>query len=66
VILDGTAHSAGSMMAKMPGFSADHPNAEQQGNQWNSYDWDKLLANARDLSDRALGEQGGTPGTQGS
>ena len=63
VVLDGTAHTEGSAMARLPGFSVDHPNAEQQGNQWNSYDWDKLIANARDLSDRAMGEETGSSGS---
>jgi hypothetical protein len=66
VILDGTARTeAKTLGSKIAGFDVNHPNAIQQGNQWNSYDWDKLLANARDLAERAMGQESGTSGSSG-
>jgi hypothetical protein len=49
VILDGTARQD-RVFGGMAGFDADHPNAVRQGGSWNSYDWERLLENARRIS----------------
>ena len=51
VILDGTARDSGSLLGRLPGFNPEHPNAVQQGEQWNTYDWNRLIVNARELSE---------------
>lgn len=49
VVLDGTARDKKFLFGRLRGFDSDHPNAlSQPDGGWNSYDWEKLLANARD------------------
>lgn len=63
VILDGTARTPGGFFTKLPGFDSDHPNAVQQGDDWKSYDWDRLVANARELSEDAMNGDAQTSGS---
>ena len=47
IVLDGTARGQGRAwwpFGRSRGFDPDHPNAVRLGEQWNSYDWDRLQA----------------------
>ena len=54
VVLDGTARSRRKLpFGRLPGFDPDHPNAVRQEGVWRSYDWPKLLGNARERAAEA-------------
>lgn len=58
IVLDGTARE-GRFFDRLEGFDPDHPNAVKVGGEWNSYDWNRLIANAEAVS-RPGGETFGT------
>ena len=62
MILDGTARKGRWIFRRLKGFDEDHPNSLKQESAWNSYDWERLRANARDHARQALaGGEGGMP-----
>jgi hypothetical protein len=62
MILDGTARKDHRLFRKLQGFDESHPNSIKQDSVWNSYDWERLRANARDHARQALaGLDGGMP-----
>ena len=54
MVLDGTARKGHLLFRRLKGFDKDHLNSLKQESGWNSYDWDKLLVNARDHARQAL------------
>ncbi len=55
VVLDGTARSRRRLpFGRLPGFDPDHPNALKSDGVWRSYDWPKLLANAKEGATESL------------
>jgi hypothetical protein len=54
VVLDGTARRERTFFGRLPEFDASNPNAVRDGEGWNSYDWSRLVDNARrhDSGDR--------------
>jgi len=50
LVLDGTSRKQRRIFHRIPDFDEDHPNAVNRTGSWNSYDWPKLLANAKNLS----------------
>lgn len=61
VVLDGTARENRALFGRIEGFDANHPNAIEQNGNWNSYDWNTLVANAQSFTSR--GDETGTGGT---
>jgi len=62
MILDGTARKGRWLFRRLKGFNEAHPNSLKQESAWNSYDWERLRANARDHARQALaGTEGGMP-----
>ncbi len=61
VILDGTARKGHRFFRRLKGFDEDHPNSLEQDSGWNSYDWETLQDNVRDLARRSLDGDAGTP-----
>jgi hypothetical protein len=62
MILDGTARKERWLFRRLKGFNEAHPNSLEQESSWNSYDWERLRANARDHARQALaGSAGGMP-----
>lgn len=62
MILDGTARKDHLLFRRLKGFDEAHPNSLKQDSVWNSYDWERLRANARDHARQALaGDDGGMP-----
>ncbi len=62
LVLDGTARNEHWIFRRLKGFDEDHPNSLKQDAGWNSYDWDKLRANAREHARQALaGGEGSQP-----
>lgn len=55
MVLDGTARKGRWLFRRLKGFDKKHPNSLKQDSGWNSYDWDTLRDNARDLARQALG-----------
>jgi len=51
IVLDGTRSSGADIMFwKKHGYDKEHPHAvKQSSGEWNSYDWDRLLQNARTI-----------------
>jgi hypothetical protein len=47
LVLDGTSRQQRRYFHRIPDFSGKHPNAVKQGKSWNSYDWAKLMENAK-------------------
>lgn len=58
VVLDGTARESRAIFGRISGFDPDHPNAIDQNGNWNSYDWNTLVANAQSYA-----SSGGETGT---
>jgi hypothetical protein len=55
VVLDGTARSRRRLpFGRLPGFNPDHPNSLKQDGVWRSYDWPRLLANAKERGAESL------------
>lgn len=54
LILDGTARRNRWIFGRLKGFDEDHPNSLEHDEGWNSYDWDRLLGNARDHAQQAI------------
>jgi len=51
LILDGTSRKQRRIFHRIPDFDENHPNAvNRDGTAWNSYDWPKLLENAKRAS----------------
>ena len=40
----------GEVAQGIKGFDPQHPNAVRKGENWNSYDWARLMGNAKDFS----------------
>lgn len=55
LVLDGTARKQRMyFFGRTPGLKEDHPNSVKQEGVWNSYDWEKLVSNARSYAEDAV------------
>ncbi|HKY31757.1 MAG TPA: hypothetical protein VJV23_04415 [Candidatus Polarisedimenticolia bacterium] len=68
LVLDGTRREGAGFWRLGRGgkFDKDHPNAVRQANgEWNNYDWDRLLENARSAAEQRMSPPapGSTSGT---
>lgn len=54
LVLDGTAREEHYLFGRVKGFDDEHPNSQQQGKEWNSYDWPMILENAKRMAQEAM------------